>query len=154
MFFFFFSWFHCSHEVLMTLEFYAKDVRLIIILSLFIVIFNTNGWDLKKHRCSRLVKQFTNIKFCLHFVKNKNSDNKLTVIDTHPVIFALPDDNFFLFYFVFIGMLQGSSQVSGSTRIWLIGMRINRLLNWLHEAAMIVNFIWSYCLIVIVTYFL
>ena len=70
----------------MTLEFYAKDVRFIIILSLFIVIFNTNGLDLKKHRCSRLVKQFTNIKFCLHFVKNKNSDNKLTVIDTHPYL--------------------------------------------------------------------
>lgn len=68
----------------MTLEFYAKDVRFIIILHLFIVIFNTNGLDLKKHRCSKLVKQFTNIKFCLRFVKNKHSDTKLTVVDIHP----------------------------------------------------------------------
>ena len=36
--------------------------------------------------------------------------------------FCLPNDNFFLFYFVFIGMLQGSSQVSGSTRISLTGI--------------------------------
>ena len=143
---FFFSRFHCSPEVLMTLEFYAKDVRFIIILHLFIVIFNTNGWDLKEHRCSRLVKQFTKIKFFFILSKIKIQTTNLQwsisiQIYAAPVIVVSPNNNFFLFYFVFIGMLQGSSQVSGSTRISLIGMWINSLFNWLHEAAMIVT--WS-----------
>ena len=116
----------------MTLEFYAKDVRFIIILHL-LVIFNTIMVEILKStdvQCLLVVTVYKHQIFSSFCQKRKKKKIQTTNLQcsiypsrfTALVIFALPNNIFFLFSFVFIGMLQGSSQVSGSTSISLIGM--------------------------------